>query len=174
MIPSPGSYHPANGFTLLLPVSSFHPQFSSFFSIYNNSKLSQQALTQQLIASRNNSTQRDYSMSSSRFFSGGVDEARRRHFLDACFLCKKPIAKNVDIFMYRGDTPFCSKECRWEQMDMDEALERDRVVYGALNRQREKSTAAPMQRKPSLIAVPSSCDDKKRFTADVTAIFAGY
>lgn len=46
------------------------------------------------------------------------------HFLDACFLCRKPIASNRDIFMYRGDIPFCSEECRREQMEADEEMER--------------------------------------------------
>ncbi|KAJ8499835.1 hypothetical protein OPV22_010387 [Ensete ventricosum] len=57
-----------------------------------------------------------------RFFvEEGYDEAR--HFLDSCFLCKRPLAGNRDIFMYRGDTPFCSVECRQEQIEMDEARE---------------------------------------------------
>ncbi|OAY49458.1 hypothetical protein MANES_05G057800v8 [Manihot esculenta] len=42
------------------------------------------------------------------------------HFLEACFLCRKPLGCNADIFMYRGNTPFCSKECRQEQIEMDE------------------------------------------------------
>ncbi|KAL6633758.1 hypothetical protein ACP70R_026429 [Stipagrostis hirtigluma subsp. patula] len=46
------------------------------------------------------------------------------HFLDACFLCLKPLAGNRDIFMYRGDTAFCSEECRTAQMEADEAAER--------------------------------------------------
>ncbi|XP_019190667.1 PREDICTED: uncharacterized protein LOC109185144 [Ipomoea nil] len=45
------------------------------------------------------------------------------HFLDSCFLCRKPLG-NMDIFMYRGDTPFCSEECRQEQIEMDEAKEK--------------------------------------------------
>jgi endogenous inhibitor of DNA gyrase (YacG/DUF329 family) len=39
--------------------------------------------------------------------------------LDACALCAKPLGLNDDIFMYRGDTPFCSEECRGEQMQLD-------------------------------------------------------
>ncbi|KAM3389681.1 hypothetical protein ACQJBY_011693 [Aegilops geniculata] len=39
--------------------------------------------------------------------------------LDACALCAKPLARDSDIFMYRGDTPFCSEECRDEQMQLD-------------------------------------------------------
>ncbi|RRT54269.1 hypothetical protein B296_00009788 [Ensete ventricosum] len=44
-----------------------------------------------------------------RFFvEEGYDEAR--HFLDSCFLCKRPLAGNRDIFMYRfgATTRFCS------------------------------------------------------------------
>jgi hypothetical protein len=39
--------------------------------------------------------------------------------LDACALCAKPLARDSDIFMYRGDTPFCSEDCRDEQMELD-------------------------------------------------------
>ncbi|XP_065859291.1 FCS-Like Zinc finger 3 [Euphorbia lathyris] len=42
------------------------------------------------------------------------------HFLEACHLCRKPLGCNSDIFMYRGNTPFCSKECRQEQIEIDE------------------------------------------------------
>ena len=47
-----------------------------------------------------------------------------RHALDACALCAKPLLRNSDIFMYRGDTPFCSVECRYEQMHHDAACAR--------------------------------------------------
>nr|XP_043624909.1 FCS-Like Zinc finger 3 [Erigeron canadensis] len=48
------------------------------------------------------------------------------HFLEACTLCSKPLGHNSDIFMYRGNTPFCSQECRQEQIESDEAKERRR------------------------------------------------
>ncbi|XP_074569141.1 FCS-Like Zinc finger 2-like [Curcuma longa] len=111
-------------------------------------------------------------MSSLRF-SGDVNPAtaasRRHHFLDACFLCKKRIPRNEDIFMYRGDIPFCSRECRWEQMDMDEALENARVNSFQLS-----SSSLPLKRKPTLIGVPSTCEEKNCFRADATAIVAGW
>ncbi|KAE9597406.1 hypothetical protein Lal_00029977 [Lupinus albus] len=44
-------------------------------------------------------------------------EDHHPHFLQACFLCKKPLGDNSDIFMYRGDTAFCSEECRAEQIE---------------------------------------------------------
>ncbi|XP_047339015.1 FCS-Like Zinc finger 3-like isoform X2 [Impatiens glandulifera] len=46
------------------------------------------------------------------------------HFLDACFLCQKSLRGNIDIYMYRGDVPFCSDDCRQEQIDLDEAKEK--------------------------------------------------
>ncbi|CAN4099727.1 unnamed protein product [Withania somnifera] len=51
-------------------------------------------------------------------------EEQQPHFLEVCFLCNKPLGYNRDIYMYRGDTPFCSEECRQEQIDMDEAEEK--------------------------------------------------
>ena len=39
--------------------------------------------------------------------------------LDACALCAKALGRDIDIFMYRGDTPFCSEDCRYEQMQLD-------------------------------------------------------
>ncbi|KAG2244928.1 hypothetical protein Bca52824_093198 [Brassica carinata] len=49
------------------------------------------------------------------------------HFLDSCFLCNKRLGHNKDIFMYRGDTPFCSEECREEQIKRDESKRRKRI-----------------------------------------------
>ncbi|XP_050204163.1 FCS-Like Zinc finger 3 [Mercurialis annua] len=51
------------------------------------------------------------------------------HFLEACFLCRKPLGYNSDIFMYRGNTPFCSKECRQEQIEMDESSSRKKKSW---------------------------------------------
>lgn len=64
----------------------------------------------------------------SRFFrvkpaSGSGGAMVRLHYLESCFLCKKNISCNRDIFMYKGDAAFCSEDCRQEQMDMDEALD---------------------------------------------------
>lgn len=92
-----------------------------------------------------------------RLFSYGFDEdevdgeCEPCHFLDSCSLCRKPLSRNRDIFMYRfdlppasravsaservaelvlvlvvcrGDTPFCSEECRQERIEIDEAKEK--------------------------------------------------
>ncbi|KAJ8647854.1 hypothetical protein MRB53_000877 [Persea americana] len=50
-----------------------------------------------------------------------------RYFLHACFLCNKPLGQSMDIYMYRGDTPFCSEECRQEQIGINEAMERNQI-----------------------------------------------
>ncbi|XP_061351140.1 FCS-Like Zinc finger 5-like [Gastrolobium bilobum] len=41
-------------------------------------------------------------------------------FLRACSLCKRRLVPGRDIYMYRGDSAFCSLECRQQQMNQDE------------------------------------------------------
>ncbi|XP_042052954.1 FCS-Like Zinc finger 15-like isoform X2 [Salvia splendens] len=41
-------------------------------------------------------------------------------FLENCFLCRHKLLPGKDIFMYKGDRAFCSVECRYRQMFMDE------------------------------------------------------
>ncbi|KAK8599759.1 hypothetical protein V6N13_060418 [Hibiscus sabdariffa] len=80
-----------------------------------------------------------YSSSSSSCSSPRFeDQIHQPHFLDACFLCKKPLGGNKDIFMYRGDTPFCSEECRQEQIDMDEAKEKSKSLSSSMKALRKK------------------------------------
>ncbi|MCO5582091.1 hypothetical protein L7F22_035982 [Adiantum nelumboides] len=45
-------------------------------------------------------------------------------FLSACFFCKCCLLPGKDIFMYRGDRAFCSLECRYQQIVIDELKER--------------------------------------------------
>ncbi|XP_009596984.1 FCS-Like Zinc finger 6 [Nicotiana tomentosiformis] len=46
------------------------------------------------------------------------------HFLRACFLCKRQLIPGRDIYMYRGDSAFCSLDCREKQMKQDERKEK--------------------------------------------------
>ncbi|TKY56238.1 hypothetical protein E2542_SST20681 [Spatholobus suberectus] len=46
------------------------------------------------------------------------------HFLRACFLCRCRLVPGRDIYMYRGDSAFCSLECRQQQMNQDERKEK--------------------------------------------------
>ncbi|CAA7393213.1 unnamed protein product [Spirodela intermedia] len=77
------------------------------------------------------------------FFFDAPCEGSPQHFLDACFLCKKPLGRNRDIFMYRGDTPFCSEECRQEQIEIDEAREKSfaiSVKVASSRKEKQKQT----------------------------------
>ncbi|GAB2294831.1 hypothetical protein Dimus_029024 [Dionaea muscipula] len=43
-------------------------------------------------------------------------------FLSFCFTCKKQLGQGKDIYIYRGEKAFCSKECRYQEMMMEERL----------------------------------------------------
>ncbi|KAF8023478.1 hypothetical protein BT93_F0858 [Corymbia citriodora subsp. variegata] len=45
-------------------------------------------------------------------------------FLRSCALCKRRLVPGRDIYMYRGDSAFCSLECRQQQMKQDERKEK--------------------------------------------------
>ncbi|CAI8614218.1 unnamed protein product [Vicia faba] len=47
------------------------------------------------------------------------------NFLRVCYTCKKHLEQTKDIFIYRGEKAFCSKECRHREMVIDgvESLE---------------------------------------------------
>jgi hypothetical protein len=47
-------------------------------------------------------------------------------------------------FSYRrGDTPFCSEECRQEQIEIDEAREQRSKQTGRAEQQRQKQKQSP-------------------------------
>ncbi|CAN6442143.1 unnamed protein product [Victoria cruziana] len=48
-------------------------------------------------------------------------------FLSTCYTCKKKLADGEDIYMYRGEKAFCSPDCRWREIMIDEELERKTV-----------------------------------------------
>ncbi|XP_075491373.1 FCS-Like Zinc finger 13-like [Primulina tabacum] len=56
---------------------------------------------------------------------GDFDGAPAADFLSSCNLCKKQL-HGKDIYMYRGDKAFCSSECRYSQIVMDERKEKCR------------------------------------------------
>ncbi|BAU00384.1 hypothetical protein LR48_Vigan06g017600 [Vigna angularis] len=80
---------------------------------------------------------------SGRFYDARFED-HRPHFLQACFLCKKPLGDR-DIFMYRGDTPFCSEECRQEQIERDEAKEKNKNISSmkALRKKEQRKSVSP-------------------------------
>ncbi|CAL5015217.1 unnamed protein product [Urochloa decumbens] len=70
-----------------------------------------------------------------------------RHALDACALCSKPLTRNSDIFMYRGDTPFCSEDCRDEQMQFD-AIRARQAARSAGRRRQQQQQYSPSGAEP--------------------------
>ncbi|XP_022959227.1 uncharacterized protein LOC111460275 [Cucurbita moschata] len=77
-----------------------------------------------------------------RYYAGGEDHRQESHFLEACFLCRRPLGFNRDIFMYRGNTPFCSKECRQEQIEIDEAQEKSWRISTSSSSSADKTAAS--------------------------------
>eukprot|EP00249_Psilotum_nudum_P011766 c23368_g1_i1 orf=564-1325(+) len=45
-------------------------------------------------------------------------------FLSSCFFCMRHLGPGKDIYMYRGDRAFCSVNCRYQQIVIDERKER--------------------------------------------------
>ncbi|XP_050364195.1 FCS-Like Zinc finger 8-like isoform X2 [Argentina anserina] len=57
-----------------------------------------------------------YTLSDSGHFSKSAPE----NFLSFCHTCKKNLEQNIDIYIYRGDKAFCSQECRYQEMILDD------------------------------------------------------
>ncbi|KAG2325347.1 hypothetical protein Bca52824_008075 [Brassica carinata] len=41
-------------------------------------------------------------------------------FLSSCYTCKKKLDPKQDIYIYRGEKGFCSSECRYQEMLLDQ------------------------------------------------------
>ncbi|XP_057958141.1 FCS-Like Zinc finger 8 [Malania oleifera] len=54
-------------------------------------------------------------------------------FLSFCYACKKNLGQGKDIYMYRGEKAFCSSECRYQEILLEEEMEKQESddVYGA-------------------------------------------
>ncbi|MQM14888.1 hypothetical protein Taro_047824 [Colocasia esculenta] len=85
--------------------------------------------------------------------------------LDACFLCGRPLRASSEVFMYRGDTPFCTEECRQEQIELDEARERE-TRY---RRRRHRH-----HRAASLGFAEEGVEDSMRLPPDAAAANSGW
>ncbi|XP_027335470.1 FCS-Like Zinc finger 7-like [Abrus precatorius] len=71
------------------------------------------------------------------------------HFLRTCGLCKCRLAPGRDIYMYRGDTAFCSLECREKQMKQDQRKEKWKV---ASNMEEHRASTAKASTKSETAA----------------------
>lgn len=45
------------------------------------------------------------------------------NFLSFCYTCKKNLEETNDIYIYRGEKAFCSQECRYQEMLLDDEVE---------------------------------------------------
>ncbi|KAA8530888.1 hypothetical protein F0562_005488 [Nyssa sinensis] len=71
------------------------------------------------------------------------DDIETAHFLRSCGLCKRRLAPGRDIYMYRGDTAFCSQECREEQIKQDEREEKCSVAASKKDENYNSESAPP-------------------------------
>ncbi|KAE8709624.1 Gag-pol polyprotein-like protein [Hibiscus syriacus] len=90
------------------------------------------------VFSKNPSSQR--SASTNHVVDGSATAASP--FLQSCWLCDRRLASGRDIYMYRGDTAFCSLECREKQMNKDE-------IAAASKREDRHAHASPTTSKTS-------------------------
>ncbi|KAG8082965.1 hypothetical protein GUJ93_ZPchr0014g46841 [Zizania palustris] len=97
------------------------------------------------------------SISCAFFFDAEPAGEPGRLALDACALCSKPLRRDSDIFMYRGDTPFCSEECRYEQMHHDAACARQ--AASARRKQQQEQQQAQHGRHATAAATVSRKTD---------------
>lgn len=75
---------------------------------------------------------------------GGVTVFEDGDFLSSCHLCKKKL-HGLDIFMYRGEKAFCSEECRYKQILIDE--HKDKYALGVRKQPEcaDSPCSSPMQ-----------------------------
>ncbi|KAM7275103.1 hypothetical protein ACFE04_016969 [Oxalis oulophora] len=58
-------------------------------------------------------------------------------FLRTCGLCQRRLVPGKDIYMYRGDTAFCSLECREKQMKQDKKKDRQHSSSSSPSKKKE-------------------------------------
>ncbi|PIN16114.1 hypothetical protein CDL12_11242 [Handroanthus impetiginosus] len=98
--------------------------------------------------------------SSAGYYSRYESEHQKPYFLDSCFRCHRQLSQNSDIYMYRGNTPFCSQECRQEQIEIDEANEK------RLKLSSSKRSSSVRQNKDST----KECDTNKAVRTGTVAV----
>uniref|UniRef100_A0A6N2KNI3 FLZ-type domain-containing protein n=2 Tax=Salix TaxID=40685 RepID=A0A6N2KNI3_SALVM len=49
-----------------------------------------------------------------------MSKSEPKTFLSFCYTCKKNLQQKNDIYIYRGEKAFCSQECRYQEMLLDE------------------------------------------------------
>ncbi|KAG2313928.1 hypothetical protein Bca4012_064559 [Brassica carinata] len=81
-------------------------------------------------------------------------------FLKTCHLCMKQLHQDKDVYMYRGDLGFCSKECRESQILIDEKKELEAstkmmlAAYRRCNSGENRYLSNDLRRRRQLFIVP--------------------
>ncbi|OAY58165.1 FCS-Like Zinc finger 5 [Manihot esculenta] len=81
-----------------------------------------------------------------------ADFLETAHFLRACTLCKRRLVPGRDIYMYRGDSAFCSLECRQQQMNQDERKEKCSLLASKKEVVATSTTAPEVSTKGETVA----------------------
>jgi len=58
------------------------------------------------------------------FFTDRLSSFPSESFLSICYSCKKNLGQGKDIYMYRGEKAFCSSECRYQQILLEEGMDK--------------------------------------------------
>ncbi|KAJ0249886.1 FCS-Like Zinc finger 17 [Hirschfeldia incana] len=81
-------------------------------------------------------------------------------FLKTCYLCLKQLHQDKDVYMYRGDLGFCSRECRECQILIDDKKELEAstkmmlAAYRRCNSDENRNLLHDMRRRRQLFIVP--------------------
>ncbi|XP_002534088.3 FCS-Like Zinc finger 5 [Ricinus communis] len=97
---------------------------------YGSYEYDQRFLAATMLSPRNVPTRRN-----------SADYLETANFLRTCGLCQRRLAPGKDIYMYRGDTAFCSLECREKQMKHDERKEK--CINAIMGSKKEDRHASP-------------------------------
>ncbi|GAV90282.1 DUF581 domain-containing protein [Cephalotus follicularis] len=57
------------------------------------------------------------------FLANGSSSYPSESFLSFCYACKKTLGQGKDIYMYRGEKAFCSSECRYQVIMLEEGID---------------------------------------------------
>ncbi|CAK9324279.1 unnamed protein product [Citrullus colocynthis] len=72
-------------------------------------------------------------------FNKHINHHSSLHFLRTCTFCHRRLSPAHDIYMYMGDTAFCSAECREQKMEQDCRKEKSSTTVCGGSRQKETS-----------------------------------
>ncbi|KAL4291149.1 hypothetical protein GQ457_14G007600 [Hibiscus cannabinus] len=78
-------------------------------------------------------------------------------FLKSCHLCRKELSLDKEVYMYRGDQGFCSRDCRERQIVLDEMREFELSTKRMLKSLRHRSADATSGRHEVRLLLEDLC-----------------